>query len=317
MDALRGFGELGLGSRLKRLSEYILREAQAVYDHFNIDFDPYLFPIIKVIAQKDGVTNGEICQNLNLTQPAITQAINKLIKKELVTIESDAIDKRKKNIHLSKKGSDVVAQMKPLWKVIDAVVKDYTAHESNSLIEHLNKFEDKLSKKRLSTMIIEQAKAQTKNTVNIINYDNAYAKDFYELNVEWLKTFFYVEPYDEEVLSKPDEYIIDKGGHIFFAKLGNTVVGTVALMPLEEHGLYELTKMAVSPKYRGLKIGQQLMQHCIDYAKDVMGLPKLILYSNRRLENAIYIYRKYGFIEIPVEKDSKYVRSDIKMELVF
>ena len=34
-------------------------------------------------------------------------------------------------------------------------------------------------------------------------------------------------------------------------------------------------------------------------------------------ENAIYIYRKYGFIEVPVEANSPYQRSDIKMELVF
>lgn len=316
MDALRGFGELGLGSRLKRLSEYILREVQSVYDYFNIDFDSHLFPIIKVIEQKEGVTNGEICQSLNLTQPAITQAINKLIRKDLVSIVSDPIDKRKKIIKLSEKGETVINQMKPLWIIIDRVVKEYTAHDSSSLIEHLNKLEDKLIKNRLSTMIIEQAKASTKSTIDIIDYDNAYAKDFYELNVDWLKTYFYVEPFDEEVLSKPEQYIIDKGGYIFFAKLGNTIVGTVALMPLGEPNIFELTKMAVSPKFRGLKIGQQLMQHCIDFAKSI-GLPKLMLYSNTRLENAIYIYRKYGFIEIPVEANSKYARSNIKMELVF
>ena len=43
-------------------------------------------------------------------------------------------------------------------------------------------------------------------------------KDFYDLNIEWLKTFFYVEPFDEEVLSKPETYIIEKGGSIFFAQ---------------------------------------------------------------------------------------------------
>ncbi|MFK7781216.1 GNAT family N-acetyltransferase [Psychroserpens sp.] len=152
-------------------------------------------------------------------------------------------------------------------------------------------------------------------TIEIIPFDNSYANDFYELNVEWLKTYFYVEPIDEEILSKPNQYIINKGGHIFFAKLEGVIVGTVALMPIEGN-LFELTKMAVTPKYRGLKIGQQLMQHCIDFAKSI-ELPKLILYSNRRLENAIYIYRKYGFIEIPVEPNSVYARSDIKMELKF
>tara|TARA_R110002095_G_scaffold12826_4_gene17074 strand:- start:863 stop:1324 length:462 start_codon:yes stop_codon:yes gene_type:complete len=152
--------------------------------------------------------------------------------------------------------------------------------------------------------------------VDIISFNKQYSKDFYELNVEWLKTFFYVEPYDEEVLSKPEKYIINKGGYIFFAKLEDDVVGTVALMPIGNEGLFELTKMAISPKHRGHKIGQKLMQYCIDYAKSI-GLPKLLLYSNTNLENAIYIYRKYGFIEVPVEPDCPYKRCNIKMELVF
>lgn len=152
--------------------------------------------------------------------------------------------------------------------------------------------------------------------VEIIHFDNIYAKDFYALNVEWLTTYFYLEPFDEEVLSKPEFYIIDKGGHIFFAKLDGEVIGTVALMPTKEPKIYELTKMAISPKYRGLKIGQQLMQYCIDFANS-NHFNSLMLYSNKKLENAIYIYKKYGFIEIPVEENSPYQRSDIKMVLNF
>ena len=152
--------------------------------------------------------------------------------------------------------------------------------------------------------------------VEIILFEKQYTKIFYDLNVEWLKTFFYVEPYDDEVLSNPEKYIINKGGHIFFAKLEGEIVGTVALMPIGDEGLFELTKMAVSPAHQGHKIGQHLMQYCIDYAKSIR-LPKILLYSNTKLENAIYIYRKYGFIEIPVEPNSPYKRSDIKMELVF
>ena len=90
-------------------------------------------------------------------------------------------------------------------------------------------------------------------------------------------------------------------------------MGTVALMPTKD-GLFELTKMAVSSKFRGYKIGQKLMQHCISFSKE-KGLESLILYSNRILENAIYIYRKYGFIEVPVEENSPYKRSNIKMVL--
>jgi len=150
--------------------------------------------------------------------------------------------------------------------------------------------------------------------IEIISFEDRYAQDFYKLNIEWLQTHFYVEPFDEEVLSKCQDYIIDKGGYIFFAKLDHKTVGTVALMPTPKKNVLELTKMAVSPEMRGKKIGQLLMQHCIDFAKQNL-LNALILYSNTKLENAIYIYRKYGFIEQPLEINSPYVRSNIKMKL--
>ena len=152
--------------------------------------------------------------------------------------------------------------------------------------------------------------------VEIIPFDKMYAKDFYSLNVDWLKTYFYVEPFDEEVLSKPEFYIINKGGHIFYAKVEGKIVGTVALMPTKDSEIYELTKMAVSPKQRGLKIGQQLVQHCIDFSK-AKSFNSLMLYSNTKLENAIYIYRKFGFVQIPIEENSPYQRSDIKLILDF
>ncbi|WP_397362862.1 GNAT family N-acetyltransferase [Olleya sp. R77988] len=152
-----------------------------------------------------------------------------------------------------------------------------------------------------------------KNNIEIIPFEQQYSKDFYLLNIEWLYTFFVVEPYDEEVLSKPSDYIINKGGFIFFAKLNNQIVGTVALMPIQEKGTFELTKMAVLPEFRGFKIGQKLMQHCLGFAKK-QSFNRLLLYSSRKLENAIYIYRKYGFIEVEVEPNCPYKRCDIKME---
>ena len=152
--------------------------------------------------------------------------------------------------------------------------------------------------------------------INIIPFVSSYASHFYDLNIEWLQTYFYVEPFDEEVLSKPEQYIINKGGHIFFAKENDTILGTVALMPTKNPLVFELTKMAVLPNQRGKNIGQKLMQYSIDFAKQ-NNFKGLILYSNTKLENAIYIYRKYGFIVIPVEENSPYKRSNIKMELMF
>lgn len=149
--------------------------------------------------------------------------------------------------------------------------------------------------------------------IEIIPFQEEYANDFKELNLAWLNKYFWVEPHDEEVLGKPKQYILDPGGNIFFVKDGNSIIGTVALMKLED-GVFELTKMAITPAAQGKKAGQKLMEHCLAYARQ-MGWKKLIIYSNRKLENAIHIYKKYGFQEIPIGDNNPYARGDIKLEL--
>ncbi|SFI93065.1 GNAT family N-acetyltransferase [Olleya namhaensis] len=149
--------------------------------------------------------------------------------------------------------------------------------------------------------------------IKIIPFNQLYSKDFYQLNIEWLETYFYVEPFDQTILSNPKDYIIDKGGFIFFAKFEDRIVGTYAFMPLKDQPGFELTKMAVSPDMRGHKIGQKLLQHSIEFAK-TNQFKRLLLYSSKTLENAIYLYLKFGFKEITLEQDSPYKRSNIKME---
>lgn len=153
------------------------------------------------------------------------------------------------------------------------------------------------------------------NIVNIVPYCSEFASDFKDLNIAWLEAYFYVEPYDLEVLSYPEKYIIAQGGQIFFSMTNKIVTGTFALMPVVT-GVFELTKMAVRKENRGQGIGQELLAHAIAFAKEQQH-KKLVLYSNTTLENAIYLYKQWGFCEAPLEDSSNYERANIKMELVF
>ena len=149
----------------------------------------------------------------------------------------------------------------------------------------------------------------------IINFKNEYKKHFYDLNIEWLNEFFLVEDYDKKVLSNPHKYIINKGGSIFFARIGRKIIGVVALMPTHEPDVYELTKMGVKKSSRNKGVGKLLLKKCIEQATQ-NKLKKVIIYSNRKLENAIYLYKSFGFIEVELEMKSNYQRADIKLELL-
>lgn len=308
MDKLTEFRELGFGSRIKRLSDTLMRDVKKVYQSLYIDFDPYLFPTFKTICDEGQISTGELSEILQITQPAVTQFINTLKKKELVSIQIDTRDKRKKLISLSKKGSDLAERLHPIWKIIQQELTLFIQREPTSFMDHIQLTERKQQEKRLYTRIMERIRED----VEILEYNPQYDQVFHDLNINWLETFFYVEPHDKEVLENPKSYIIDNNGYIFFARFNNEVVGTVAL--INEKECYELSKMAVSPKYQGLKIGQKLMDKCIQFSKK-QGWEQIMLYSNRILTPAINLYRKVGFEEVEVEKDVYYERADIKMIL--
>ena len=149
--------------------------------------------------------------------------------------------------------------------------------------------------------------------VSIIDFEEKYTNDFTQLNFEWLEKHFYIEEYDKKVLMNPQKYILDDGGHILFALIGEKVVGTVALIK-RDSGVFELSKMAVTEAVQGAGIGQKLMDACIDFAGKT-GAKKLFLDSNTKLTPAITLYNKVGFKEIPVPKDTPYERCNIRMEL--
>lgn len=155
--------------------------------------------------------------------------------------------------------------------------------------------------------------SQIKKNIQIIPFESLYAKDFARLNIEWLEKYFVVEPHDFDLLENCEHIIINDEGYIFFAKIEDEIAGTFALIKMKNGG-YELGKMAVSPQHRGQQVGQQLMTYCIAFARS-KNWEKLTLYSSTKLENALHIYKKFGFNEVPLEKDSPYLRSDIKMEL--
>ncbi|SFW16985.1 GNAT family N-acetyltransferase [Cellulophaga fucicola] len=151
------------------------------------------------------------------------------------------------------------------------------------------------------------------NNLTFIPFQPKYAKTFKKLNLDWIKKFFEVEEKDIELLDNCEDTIINKGGYIFFVKLNDTIVGCVAYIKIEDN-VYELGKMAVDEAYQGKQIGQALLNYAIDFAKEEQW-SKVILYSSVKLTNALHIYKKIGFVEIPVEPDVVYKRSSIKMEL--
>jgi len=148
--------------------------------------------------------------------------------------------------------------------------------------------------------------------VAIIDYTPAHATIFRALNQAWIERYFEMEELDFKSLGDPDGYIISQGGHILMAEYQGEIVGTCALIKVNDT-TFELAKMAVADQAQGLKIGKRLGEAAIRKAKE-LGATALFLLSNRKLQTAMFLYQKLGFVEVP-DNFRDYKRADIKMEM--
>lgn len=149
--------------------------------------------------------------------------------------------------------------------------------------------------------------------VQVVTYREDYRPDFERLNRAWIEHDFGLEPPDLELFRDPAGLIIRPGGEIFFVVDDRGVQGTCAVVP-HGPGVFELAKMAVSEESRGRGYGDLLMEAAIGFARRA-GARRLMLVSNTRLGPALQLYRKHGFVEVPIEGPHGYERVDIQLEL--
>ena len=149
--------------------------------------------------------------------------------------------------------------------------------------------------------------------IHVVGFDPRWRDDFANFNIEWLQRWFVVEPHDREVLGNPEQHILADGGHILFAVDANErAFGTVALKH-DGDGVYELTKMAVTPDARGQGIGRLLMDAALVLYRTLDGR-ELYLESSSPLTNAIAMYERNGFRHHPAPRaGSHYARADVHM----
>lgn len=150
--------------------------------------------------------------------------------------------------------------------------------------------------------------------MKIVPYDPQYKQDFIEMNRAWISELFTMEPEDERELGSIEPYIA-KGGQIFFALDDSGAVMACCMIAPREDGDWEIMKFAARRMYTGTGAGSACLQACIEYGRD-RKLPKILIVSNRKCAQAVHLYRKFGFQEIPVDKQRfPFERADIAFEL--
>lgn len=312
MNIFNEAGGLSVSTRLQRLSEQFRKDGILVYQSNNIDFEPKWFPVIYALHLKSTLSILELSEEIGYAHPSTISLLKELEKKELIESFKNEKDERKRMVRLTPKAKNLVEEMQPVWDKMKQTVEEM-ADTANNLLLAMDEMEYQLKKEGFFDRYQRISQQETDSAVRIVEYAPEYAQAFYDLNFAWISETYEVEEEDEKVLNDPEKYYLNEGGAILITLYHDEPVGTCALKKVSPD-VMEMSKMTVSKKMRGKKIGDLLGRAVIQKAKD-LGAKKMILFSNKKGSAAgINLYKKLGFIEVPLIGQD-YKRADIKMEL--
>ncbi len=111
--------------RLSRLTRLFERELQAVFDQHGLqsgEFD-LLATLRRADVESHGLTAGELASSAMVTSGAITNRLDRLVAKGLVTREADPLSRRTIRVALTREGR----------KLVDAALRDHVDNEERLL----------------------------------------------------------------------------------------------------------------------------------------------------------------------------------------
>lgn len=313
MDVLGARPHLFLGSRLKRLGERMQADVLVLIERAGLPVQPAQYPILAALDSCGPLTVGGLVEATGVSQPGVTRAVTRLVEAGLIENGPASTDRRRRTLQLSTTGKDIIARSRAeVWPAVEASVRDLCANLDGSLLAQLDAMERSLDEQPLH----RRATAPRSGlAVEILPFTPDRARDFHDINVQWIEAMFALESTDREVLENPESRIMAQGGDILFARVpGAGIVGTCALQKTGNRQ-FELTKMGVLEAARGLKVGEALLQAVLDRARE-LDAQFLYLLTSHRCAAAIHLYEKLGFRhdgDVMERFGARYDRCDVAM----
>jgi N-acetylglutamate synthase-like GNAT family acetyltransferase/DNA-binding MarR family transcriptional regulator len=312
-DVIAEMGPSFLGSRLKRMAERMQAGAMTVIADARLPLQPGHMAVLAAL-RSGPMTIGQLAEAIGVSQPGITRSAGQLAKLGILA-DARAADQRTRLVELTAAGHAAAEQAATcLWPRIGLAAEELIAGLSGPFMAQIAAIERALDE----ASIAERAAKAEPNGLRLREFDDTLARDFHDINAQWISSMFSLEATDRDVLENPRARIIEPGGTILFVEApGLGVVGTCALQKTGGSS-FELTKMGVRESARGLKAGEYLLAATIARA-EAMGADPLYLLTNKKCEAAIHLYEKLGFDHdqaIMEQYGARYKRCDVAMRFV-
>ena len=297
--------------RIREFNRFYMPRLGLLGNHYlGSSYSPTEARVLFEVYENDGCNAAYIAKRMNIDKSYLSRIIRAHEKSGYLTRGVSSKDSRSFNIHLTALGIErTEACIKKFNQQIGEIIETLSEEECSRLIKSFNTITD----------ILKAHKTQRQSgeiTMKIVPYDKKYKNTFIEMNKQWISKMFVIEEEDLAVLNNIEQ-AIDAGGQIFFAVDDSDEVLACCMIAPLPNGEWEIEKFCARGMYTGTGAGSACLKACIDYAKK-KHVEKIVIVTNRKCEQAIHLYNKFGFVEVPVDKEKfPFERANVAFEQSF
>jgi DNA-binding MarR family transcriptional regulator/GNAT superfamily N-acetyltransferase len=252
--------------------------------------------ILFEIANHDTLTASNLIHELGLDAGYVSRILARFEEKGLVYKERSTTDARQRILKLTSEGVNAFSQLNERsYKEIAELIGELSESEQQQLISAMTTVEGLLSKKKnlkfSGPYFLRQHEPGDMGWV-VQQHGILYSKEY-----GWDESF---EALVSQIVADFINNFNPKRERCWIAEMNGKMVGSIFIVEGNEDTA-KLRLLIVDPMARGLGLGSQLVEECIQFSRRV-GYKKLVLWTNSVLKEARHIYQKKGFKLVNEEK---------------
>lgn len=298
MDLMSDLGALALGSRLKRLSDRMMKSVSEIYRSSGLDFESKWFPLFYLLSKEGEKGIMEIADILHISHPGVIQIAREMEKAGWIVSEKSEEDARKRHLKLTEKAWKNLPQLEEMWVSFkENNAKIIRSSKQNILLalEELEHFLDTNDFKKQYYTTFEEMK---ENHITIELFEEKYQQQVENmvLSIQNGEFNLGLTAQRQPDLHNLKAFYNDKGNWLWVAtNVNDEVVGTIGLERLNDTQSV-LRKMFIKNEYRGKTLGlaQKLFEILLQEAKK-QNFKEILLDTPLVTHAAHRFYERNGF----------------------
>ncbi|RFS14700.1 bifunctional helix-turn-helix transcriptional regulator/GNAT family N-acetyltransferase [Emticicia sp. C21] len=298
MDLISDLGALALGSRLKRLSDRMMKSVSEIYRNSGVDFESKWFPLFYLLSKEGEKGIMEIAEILNISHPGVIQIAKEMEKEGWIVSEKSGRDARKRHLKLTERAWDALPQLEEMWVSFRANNEKIIKGSQQNILLALEEFEHFMDNNDFKKQYYETFEEIKENSIEIKLFEEKYQQQVEDmvLSIQNGEFNLGLTAQRQPDLHNLKAFYNDKGNWLWVAlNKSDELVGTIGLERLNDKQSV-LRKMFIKKEYRGKPFGlaQKLFEILVKEAKH-QEFKEILLDTPLVTHAAHRFYERNGF----------------------